>query len=174
MILTYSGPRHLTAGCINPRRPRTTKSSGLNPSKAHRRPDEASTHKWDLSPIAAECGSISACSTQNKAKRANKIVFLLLIPDQEVDGSNPFARPLLLGVRPELTTYNRRRSGRPLGARPRRSAVQFDSASDSSTQKACPDLSTNRSLAVQGQRSNKARQRRITDYWRYKWTGNPR
>src|SRR6266480_4121424 len=127
--------------------------------------------KLDLSPIAAECGSISACSTQNKAKRANKIVFLLLIPDQEVDGSNPFARPLLLGVRPELTTYNRRRSGRPLGARPRRSAVQFDSASDSSTQKACPDLSTNRSLAVQGQRSNKARQRRITDYWRYKWRG---
>ena len=29
--------------------------------------------------------------TQNKAKRANKIVFLLLIRDQEVDGSNPFA-----------------------------------------------------------------------------------
>src|SRR6266404_2079325 len=45
----------------------------------------------DLSPIAAEYGSISACSTQNKAKRANKIVFLLLIRDQEVDGSNPFA-----------------------------------------------------------------------------------
>jgi len=45
----------------------------------------------DLSPIAAEYGSISACSTQNKAKRANKIVFLLLIRDQEVEGSNPFA-----------------------------------------------------------------------------------
>ena len=45
----------------------------------------------DLSPIAAEYGAISACSTQNKAKRANKIVFLLLIRDQEVDGSNPFA-----------------------------------------------------------------------------------
>jgi hypothetical protein len=40
----------------------------------------------DLSPIAAEYGSISACSTQNKAKRANKIVFLLLIRDQEVAG----------------------------------------------------------------------------------------
>jgi hypothetical protein len=38
----------------------------------------------DLSPITAEYGSISACSTQNKAKRANKIVFLLLIQDQEV------------------------------------------------------------------------------------------
>jgi hypothetical protein len=38
----------------------------------------------DLSPIAAECRPISACSTQNKAKRANKIVFLLLIRDQEV------------------------------------------------------------------------------------------
>src|SRR5438445_256893 len=37
----------------------------------------------DLSPIAAEYGSISACSTQNKAKRANKIVFLLLIRDQQ-------------------------------------------------------------------------------------------
>ena len=58
----------------------------------------------DLSPIAAEYGSISACSTQNKAKRANKIVFLLLIRDQEVDGSNPFAptnsfrTPNLLGI----------------------------------------------------------------------------
>jgi len=46
--------------------------------------------------IAAEYGSISACSTQNKAKRANKIVFLLLIRDQEVDGSNPFAPTNLL------------------------------------------------------------------------------
>src|SRR5206468_1377112 len=45
----------------------------------------------DLSPIAAEYGSISACSTQNKAKRANKIVFLLLIRDQEAVGSNPIA-----------------------------------------------------------------------------------
>jgi hypothetical protein len=50
----------------------------------------------DLSPIAAEYGSISACSTQNKAKRANKIVFLLLIRDQEVDGSNPFAPTIYL------------------------------------------------------------------------------
>jgi hypothetical protein len=33
----------------------------------------------DLSPIAAEYGSISACSTQNTAKLANKIAFLLLI-----------------------------------------------------------------------------------------------
>ena len=49
----------------------------------------------DLSPIAAEYGSISACSTQNKAKRANKIVFLLLIRDQEVDGSNPFAPTII-------------------------------------------------------------------------------
>src|ERR1700758_2354364 len=45
----------------------------------------------DLSPIAAECRPISACSTQNKAKRANKIVFLLLMRDQEVEGLNPFA-----------------------------------------------------------------------------------
>src|SRR2546429_5086727 len=50
----------------------------------------------DLSPMAAECRPISACSTQNKAKRANKIVFLLLIRDQEVDGSNPFAPTNLL------------------------------------------------------------------------------
>ena len=32
-----------------------------------------------------------ACSTQNKAKRANRIVFLQLVRDQEVEGSNPFA-----------------------------------------------------------------------------------
>jgi hypothetical protein len=51
------------------------------------------THQYgsDLSLIAAEYGSISACSTQNKAELANKIVFLLLIRDQEVEGSNPFA-----------------------------------------------------------------------------------
>src|SRR5437660_4139852 len=60
----------------------------------------------DLSPIAAEYGSISACSTQNKAKRANKIVFLLLIRDQEVDGSNPFAPTNLL----ESATYKMRKS----------------------------------------------------------------
>ena len=52
----------------------------------------------DLSPIAAEYGSISACSTQNKAKRANKIVFLLLIRDQEVEGSNPFAPTTLFSA----------------------------------------------------------------------------
>ena len=60
----------------------------------------------DLSPIAAEYGSISACSTQNKAKRANKIVFLLLIRDQEVDGSNPFAPTTSL----ESATYKMRKS----------------------------------------------------------------
>src|SRR4029077_9291640 len=44
----------------------------------------------DLSPIAAEYRPISACLTQNKTKRANKIVFLRLIRDQELEGSNPF------------------------------------------------------------------------------------
>ena len=43
----------------------------------------------DLSLLTAEYQPKSACSTQNKAKRANKIVFLLLIRDQEVGGSNP-------------------------------------------------------------------------------------
>src|SRR6267142_2347578 len=52
----------------------------------------------DLSPITAECRPISACSTQNKAKRTNKIVFLLLIRDQEVEGSNPFAPTILFPV----------------------------------------------------------------------------
>lgn len=45
----------------------------------------------ELSPFAAEYRPKAACSTQNKAKRANEIVFLLLVRDQEVDGSNPFA-----------------------------------------------------------------------------------
>jgi hypothetical protein len=45
----------------------------------------------DLSPFTAENQPNSAYSTQNKAKRANKIVFLLLVRDQEVEGSNPFA-----------------------------------------------------------------------------------
>ena len=45
----------------------------------------------DLSPIAGEYRPISACLTQNKARRANKIVYLLLVRDQEVEGSNPFA-----------------------------------------------------------------------------------
>ena len=45
----------------------------------------------DLSPFTAEYQPKRTCSTQNKAKRANKIVFLLLVRDQEVEGSNPFA-----------------------------------------------------------------------------------
>ena len=49
----------------------------------------------DLSPFAAEYGAKTACSTQNKAIRANKIVFPLLARDQEVDGSNPFAPTIL-------------------------------------------------------------------------------
>jgi hypothetical protein len=49
--------------------------------------------------------------TQNKAKRANKIVFLLLIRDQEVEGSNPFA-PTKLRTRDsaEDAWYNTGRS----------------------------------------------------------------
>jgi hypothetical protein len=54
-----------------------------------------------LSPFAAEYGPKSACVTQNKAKRANKIVFLLLVRDQEVDGSNPFAPTTSLWSGPE-------------------------------------------------------------------------
>ena len=45
----------------------------------------------DVSPFTAEQRPESACSTQNKAKRANEIVFLLLVRDQEVGGSNPLA-----------------------------------------------------------------------------------
>jgi len=45
----------------------------------------------DVSPLAAEYRLKLDCSTQNKAKRANKIVCLLLFRDQEVEGSNPFA-----------------------------------------------------------------------------------
>jgi hypothetical protein len=44
-----------------------------------------------VSPLATEYRPKRVCSTQNKAKRANKIVFLLLVRDQEVEGSNPFA-----------------------------------------------------------------------------------
>jgi len=45
----------------------------------------------DVSPFAAKYRPKLACSTQNKAKRANKIVFLHLVRDQEVEGSNAFA-----------------------------------------------------------------------------------
>ncbi len=45
----------------------------------------------DVSPYTAEYQPKSACSTQNKAKRANEIMFLLLIRDQQVVGSNPIA-----------------------------------------------------------------------------------
>ncbi len=127
--------------------------------------------KVDLSPIAAECGSVSACSTQNKAKRANKIVFLLLIPDQEVRPELTYKRE---GAEDRLVQDQEVRGSIRLAPHSAKSPFQLvlvEIASDSSTQKACPDLSTNRSLAVQGQRSNKARQRRITEYWRYKWRG---
>ncbi len=57
----------------------------------------------DLSPIAAEYRPIWACLTQNKAKRANKIVFLLLIRDQEVGGSNPLAPTTFLQTNQTVT-----------------------------------------------------------------------
>ena len=44
-----------------------------------------------MSPLAAEYRPKRTCSTQNKAKRANKIVFLLLVRDQGVGGSNPLS-----------------------------------------------------------------------------------
>ena len=79
--------------------------TNVSASKALLSPDQSrkmdSKVESDLSPIAAEYWSISACSTQNKAKRANKIVFLLLIRDQEVEGSNPFAPTTSF----ESTTY---------------------------------------------------------------------
>jgi hypothetical protein len=48
-----------------------------------------------VSPLAAEYRPKRTCSTQNKAKRANKIVFLLLVRDQEAEGSNPLAPTIL-------------------------------------------------------------------------------
>jgi hypothetical protein len=45
----------------------------------------------DVSPYTAEYQPKSAWLTQNKAKRANEIMFLLLVRDQEVGGSNPLA-----------------------------------------------------------------------------------
>src|SRR5271169_7245919 len=63
----------------------------------------------DLSPIAAEYRPMSACLTQNKAKRANKIVFLLLIRDQEVEGSNPFAPTTFFLPSHTLTHLRRKR-----------------------------------------------------------------
>jgi hypothetical protein len=55
----------------------------------------------DVSPLAAEYRPKRVCSTQNKAKRANKIVFLLLVRDQEVEGSNPFAPTIEIRPRRE-------------------------------------------------------------------------
>src|SRR6266702_6513733 len=49
----------------------------------------------EMSPFAAEYRPKPACSTQNKAKRANEIVFLLLVRDQGVGGSNPLAPTIL-------------------------------------------------------------------------------
>src|SRR5215472_9912098 len=42
-------------------------------------------------PITAEYRVRLACVTQDKTKRANKMMFLLLVRDQEVGGSNPLA-----------------------------------------------------------------------------------
>ena len=39
-----------------------------------------------MNPFAAEYQRKSSCLTQNKTKRANEIVFLLLVRDQEVGG----------------------------------------------------------------------------------------
>jgi hypothetical protein len=50
-----------------------------------------SSAESDLSPFTAEYQLKRACSTQNKAKWANKIVFLTLVRDQEAEGSNPLA-----------------------------------------------------------------------------------
>jgi hypothetical protein len=60
-------------------------------------PEQGSPQKVesDLSPFTAEYQPKRTCSTQNKAKRANKIVFLLLVRDQEAGGSNPLAPTIL-------------------------------------------------------------------------------
>ena len=75
-----------------------------------------------MSPITAEYRPMSACLTQNKTKRANKIVFLLLIRDQEVDGSNPFA-PTISFRTNNLQTYGEVKTA---WRRTRRSMVQIE------------------------------------------------
>src|SRR5207244_11471281 len=92
--------RHAAAHCYKPRGRSYPRNEAIK--RPILRPQQYGS---DLSPIAAEYGSISACSTQNKAKRANKIVFLLLIRDQEVDGSNPFAPTNLFGSTIYITSY---------------------------------------------------------------------
>ena len=85
-----------------------------------------------------------------------------LVRDQEVDGSNPFAPTTSF----RTNNLQHAKERKTAWCKTRRSAVQFDSrptalnppfqlvlveiASDSSTQKACPDLSTNRSLGCPG------------------------
>ncbi len=49
----------------------------------------------DLSPFTAEYRAKSTCMTQNKTKQANKMMFLFLVRDQAVGGSNPLAPTIL-------------------------------------------------------------------------------
>ena len=49
----------------------------------------------DLSPFTAKYRAKSTCMTQNKTKQPNKMMFLFLVRDQAVGGSNPLAPTIL-------------------------------------------------------------------------------
>jgi len=57
----------------------------------------------NVSPLTAEYRPQSGCSTQNKAKRTNKMVFRVLVRDQEVGGSNPLGPMTCPPIRTKLS-----------------------------------------------------------------------